>query len=63
MDIYNDLGQRVDRILDGRVDGGNQQIEWRPNLPSGVYFCRMEAVAVNDRSKQFVHAIKLLYIK
>jgi flagellar hook assembly protein FlgD len=42
--IYNVLGQQVTVIADGNYPAGNHRIRWNAGgLPSGVYFCRMQA--------------------
>jgi hypothetical protein len=44
IDIYNVMGQRVSRIMEGILDAGEYRIPWSAgSLPSGVYICRMQA--------------------
>jgi photosystem II stability/assembly factor-like uncharacterized protein len=55
--IYNILGQRIKTIVNEEKNGGNYSLLWEPNnLPSGVYFYRLE---INGISL----ARKMLYLK
>jgi hypothetical protein len=58
LDIYNLLGQRVDRLLDGTNQSpGEYTITWNPQgLPSGMYFARV-------KSSEDVETAKLVYLK
>ncbi|MFH1010709.1 MAG: right-handed parallel beta-helix repeat-containing protein [bacterium] len=55
--IYNLLGQRVATLFDGRQAAGSHTISWdAADLPSGVYFCRMN-------TPEFVQTRKMLLVK
>ncbi|MFH1011184.1 MAG: T9SS type A sorting domain-containing protein, partial [bacterium] len=55
--VFNLLGQAVTRLVDERQLPGAYTILWDAgNLPSGVYFCRMEA-------GEFVQTSKLVLMK
>jgi hypothetical protein len=55
--IYNLLGQTVATLFDGRQLPGSHTISWNAsNLPSGLYFCRMEAA-------RFAQTRKMLLVK
>ena len=42
--VYNINGLCVKRLVDGKQDAGINTIRWDPaNIPSGVYFYRIEA--------------------
>jgi hypothetical protein len=44
MAVYDVLGRRVARLVDGRKDAGRHEVHLRvANLPSGTYFVRMQA--------------------
>jgi hypothetical protein len=44
LDVFEVRGRRVTSLVDGEMAAGDHLIEWRPEaLPSGVYFCRLEA--------------------
>jgi hypothetical protein len=55
--IFNLLGQRVATLLDQRRLAGTYTVTWdASNLPSGLYFCRMEAAG-------FAQTRKMLLVK
>jgi hypothetical protein len=55
--IYNIRGQKVDMIFNGTKDAGKHSVTWNAdNLPSGIYFARLETVNLGN-------SIKLLLIK
>jgi hypothetical protein len=44
IDIYNLLGRRVTTLFDGNKPAGSHAISWQAgDLPSGIYFARLEA--------------------
>jgi hypothetical protein len=54
--IFNALGQLVEKLFDEEQQAGRYQVEWRPQVPSGVYFYRLE-------TGEFVATRKLLLLK
>jgi photosystem II stability/assembly factor-like uncharacterized protein len=50
--IYNTLGQEVQTLVNEYKQTGSYSIEWKPdNLPSGVYFYRIQAEKYNEIKK------------
>ena len=44
LEIYNLLGQKVTTLVSQKLDPGVHKYEWRAdNLPSGIYYCRLQA--------------------
>ncbi|MCX6135424.1 MAG: T9SS type A sorting domain-containing protein [Ignavibacteriales bacterium] len=41
--IYNVLGQLVSRLVVGRKEAGFHEVHWDANVPSGIYFYRLQA--------------------
>jgi hypothetical protein len=55
--VYDQLGREVAILVDGYRSAGRHQERWNAaQLPSGVYFCRLQA-------KQRIETIKLLLLK
>jgi len=47
--IYNLLGQEVATLVDGEMYAGRHQYQWAPDgLPSGVYWCILQAERIRD---------------
>ncbi len=62
--IYNTLGQVVRTLTDGVEEAGYRQVEWvASGIPTGVYFYRMDAVSVVDRSEPFTSVQKMLLVR
>ena len=47
IDVFNVLGQRVERISLGRREAGVQSVAWAAAVPSGVYFARLVSGGVS----------------
>ena len=54
--IFNTLGQLVATLVDEKKKAGTYQVEWRPQLSSGVYYYRLHAGG-------FVDTKKLIFMK
>jgi hypothetical protein len=40
--IYNFVGQLVETLVDSYKVAGYHQVRWNANVPSGIYFCRLQ---------------------
>jgi parallel beta-helix repeat protein len=50
--VYNTLGQLVAQLVNGEVDAGYHQATFdATSLPSGVYFCRLQAGSYTESKK------------
>ncbi len=54
--VFNTLGQRVAALVDEKKKAGMYEVEWRPQLSSGVYYYRL-------RAGEFVETKKLIFMK
>jgi photosystem II stability/assembly factor-like uncharacterized protein len=62
--MYDLLGREVLTLFHGKETAGDHRIAWNPwSLPSGVYFCRMEASSTNRPARTFRQVIKMLLLK
>ncbi len=42
--VFNILGEEVEKLVGESLNAGTHTVRWKPSgLPSGVYFCRLEA--------------------
>lgn len=67
--IYNILGQEVKTIIDEIQSAGFKSIEWNSTnnignaVASGVYFYRIDATSVTERTKTFTQVKKMLLLR
>lgn len=63
LEIFNVLGQHVSTVLSGIHAAGFEQVIWQANVPSGIYFYRLEAISTENPEQRFVDVKKMLFIK
>jgi hypothetical protein len=52
LEVYNVTGQLVERLANGHRTAGEHFVEWNPaDLPSGIYFVRLQAAGQMALSK------------
>jgi len=61
--IYDLLGRKVATVVDGLWNDGFHEIEWFAKVSSGVYFYRMEAIAVDNPNNRFANVKKMIVLK
>lgn len=61
--VVNTLGQTLSLLLDEVKDPGEALVQWTPTVSSGVYYVRIEAIAIGNPEKRFVGARKMLFMK
>jgi hypothetical protein len=49
--IFNTLGQEITTLVDQQEDAGYYQVQWSPNLASGVYFYSLQAGSYIETKK------------
>lgn len=52
--IFNTLGQLVVTLLEEKKEAGYHQARWIANVPSGIYFCRLQAGAFVQTKKMIL---------
>ncbi len=63
IDVYDMLGQQVDRLVDTDFDAGIGEATWNARVSSGVYFCRMTAVSVEHSRGGFSDVRKMVLLR
>jgi len=62
--VVNLLGQEVKMLVDGTQEAGYKSVEWNAGASaSGIYFCRLEATSMNDRTQHFLQVKKMVLVK
>jgi polyhydroxybutyrate depolymerase len=54
--VYNTLGQLVASLVDEHKEAGSYQVQWNANVPSGIYFYRLQA-------GEFVETKKMILLR
>ncbi|MCX6136159.1 MAG: NF038122 family metalloprotease [Ignavibacteriales bacterium] len=60
--VYNSIGQKIAQLVDAIQRAGWQNVVWNAEVPSGLYFCRIQASGIDDPSKLFVQTMKMLVV-
>jgi hypothetical protein len=63
LQIYDVLGQVVADLADGDQTAGWYRIRWNADVPTGIYFYRIDAVSVTDPNDRFVQVKKMQLLK
>ncbi len=62
--VFDVLGSEVVTLVNGIVEAGYKSVEFNTdNLPSGIYFYRLDAVSMSDPGKSFTQVKKMLLMK
>lgn len=64
LEVYNMLGQVVATLVNETVQAGYRSVVWTAtNVPSGIYYCKVDAVSVQDNTKSFRQVKRMTLIK
>lgn len=63
LQVIDLLGRVVAHLVDGEFEAGYQRTVWNATVASGLYFYRIEAVALNGPAKKFVDVKRMVLIK
>jgi alpha-glucosidase len=63
LEIFNALGQSVERLFDTDQEAGIKTVQWNALVPSGLYFCRLEAASIEDPSNRISDVKKMVVLR
>jgi hypothetical protein len=63
LNVYNIMGQRVAELVSAQLNAGYHSIQWRADVSSGMYFCRIEAVSLGAERREFRKTIKIALLR
>ena len=63
LEVFNALGQQISELLNSEQDPGYHEVTWQPNVSSGFYIYRIEALAIDNPQSRFVETRKALFVK
>lgn len=61
--IFNILGQLVTEVVNSEQAAGYRSFVWNPNVASGIYFYKIEAVDVGNPNNRFMNTKKMILLK
>jgi beta-xylosidase len=61
--IYDISGRKVTTLAGGEWNDGFHEIEWVARVCSGIYFYRIEAIAIDDPNRRFVDMKKMVLLR
>jgi hypothetical protein len=61
--IFDVLGRSVAELANEEAEPGIYRQKWIPDVSSGIYFYRLEAVSLGDPLKQFTDVKKMLFLR
>ncbi len=63
VELFNDLGELIEKLTDHYYEPGTVRIQWTPHVGSGLYFCRMTAIPGSPTAEKFQAVRKMLFVK
>jgi aminopeptidase N len=62
-EIFNDLGETIEKLVDEHYGPGTVRVQWTPRVGSGVYFCKITATPESLPAEKFQAVRKMLFVK
>jgi hypothetical protein len=63
LEVFNLLGQKIAVLASGVYEAGNQQVVWKPQDATGIYFYRIVATSLSNPTNHFVSTKKLMILR
>ncbi len=63
LEVFNTLGQRVAVLQQGAREAGRYETVWNAETPSGIYFVRMHAQALDKTGRVFTETLKMMLLR
>ncbi len=63
IEVFNVLGEKVATLLDDVRTAGSHQTVWKAQVPSGIYFYRMDAAGTDAPSQHFTQVRKMMLVR
>jgi hypothetical protein len=63
IEVFNVLGQKVATLVDEVRTAGVHQAVWNANVPSGLYFYRIDAAGTDAPSQHFMQVRKMMLVR
>jgi hypothetical protein len=63
IEVFNVLGQKVATLVNDVRTAGSHHAMWQAQVPSGLYFYRMDAVGIDAPSQRFTQVRKMMLVR
>jgi hypothetical protein len=63
LEVYSILGQKIEELVTANLEPGFYSVTWKASVPSGMYFYKLEAVALDKSVKSFRQVRKMTLMK
>jgi hypothetical protein len=63
VEIFDVLGRRVARLVESIEETGYHSVEWNPRVASGLYFCRLIAMSIENSQHHYEGTSKIIVLK
>ena len=63
LEVYNTLGQKIATLVNAIQSPRYYQVTWTAQVPTGIYFYKLEAVDVTNPARRFVQIRKMVLLR
>jgi len=63
LDVFNVHGQHIASLVNGERNAGYYQATWSANVPTGTYFCRLQAEPLEGNGGRFREVIRMTLVR
>ena len=56
IEMFNAVGQKVAVLVNGKKQAGTHNIQWKPTVSRGIYFCKMQVGSQSTYTKVVYHS-------
>ncbi|MBI5475230.1 MAG: CehA/McbA family metallohydrolase [Ignavibacteriales bacterium] len=61
--VYDQLGREITLLEEGIKNAGTYKLNWIPETSSGIYFCKLVAVRLDNPQNIFTKTNRMIYLK
>jgi hypothetical protein len=59
LDVFSLDGKRIQTLLNGTVNAGDQRVEWHPDVPQGIYIIKL-SVKGRPVPEEYIKKVEVL---
>ena len=61
--VFTAIGKEIATLMNQEQEAGNHSITWEPDISSGIYFCRIQAINSINPAETFMQVRKMVLMK